>query len=154
MNIFVLDINPKKCAKYHCDKHVIKMILETAQLLCSAHHMTGNKNVPYRLTHKNHPCSIWTRKSKANYKWLVKLGLELCAEYTHRYDKIHKTEKIIKWCAENIPNLPNDDMTEFAYAMPDIYKISSDAVTNYREYYKQDKAAIATWKTQKPEWYE
>lgn len=56
--------------------------------------MTGNNNVPYRLTHKNHPCSIWTRKSKANYMWLAELGLELCTEYTHRYDKIHKTEQI------------------------------------------------------------
>jgi hypothetical protein len=153
MNIFVLDTDPKKCAEYHNDKHVIKMILETAQLLCSAHHMTGS-NAPYRLTHKNHPCSIWVRQSISNYKWLAKLGLELCKEYYRRYNKIHKTKPIIKWCIENIPNLPNNHMTNFVCAMPDSCKISSDPVINYREYYIQEKASIAKWKTQKPEWYE
>lgn len=154
MQIFVLDTNPKKCAQYHNDKHIVKMPVETAQILCSVHHVMGSSDVPYRLTHKDHPCSVWARKSKANYIWLTKLGLELCAEYTRRYSKIHKSEKVIRWCIENIPDLPDDDMTEFAYVMPDIYKISSDAVTNYREFYMGDKRSIAKWKTQKPYWYE
>jgi len=155
MNIFVLDTDPQKCAQYHNDKHVVKMILETAQLLCNVHHMTGNSDVPYRLTHKNHPCSIWARQSTSNYEWLVKLGLELCYEYTKRYGKIHKSQKVIEWCAMNTPNLPNNNnnMTEFVCAMPHNCKISSDPVTNYREYYIQEKASISTWKTQKPEWY-
>lgn len=153
MNIFVLDTDPKKCAQYHNDKHVIKMILETAQLLCNVHHMTGNDDVPYRLTHKNHPCSIWVRQSISNYNWLVKLGLELCYEYTKRYGKIHKSQKVIEWCAMNTPNLPNNDMTEFVCVMPHSCKISNDPVTNYREYYIQEKTSISTWKIQKPEWY-
>ena len=152
MNIFVLDNNPKTCAEYHCDKHVIKMILETAQLLCGAHHMTGSE-APYRLSHKNHPCSIWVRQSISNYNWLANLGLELCAEYTHRYGKVHKSEEIIRWCVHNIPDLPNEDMTEFACAMPDSCQTYNDPVLNYREYYIQEKASFATWKTQTPEWF-
>lgn len=69
MNIFILDTNPKIAAQYHVDKHVVKMILETAQLLCSAHWLNGSE-APYKLTHKNHPCAIWTRECVENYNWL------------------------------------------------------------------------------------
>lgn len=152
MNIFVLDNDPKICAEYHCDKHVVKMILETAQLLCGAHHMTGS-DAPYKLSHKNHPCSIWVRQNKSNYKWLVELGLQLGAEYTRRYGKIHKSEEVIRWCARNIPNLPKGDMTEFPCAMPEACQIYNDPVLNYREYYVREKASFCTWKTQTPEWF-
>jgi hypothetical protein len=69
MNIFFLDENPTLSAKYHVDKHVVKMILETAQLLCSVHHVTDQvtDQVPYKLSHKNHPCAIWARESLSNY---------------------------------------------------------------------------------------
>ncbi len=99
MNIFFLDWDVKKSAEYHCDKHVVKMILETAQLLCGAHHVTdqvptkyppSTLQVPYKLSHKNHPCAIWTRESLSNYLYLCELGLELCKEYTYRYGKRHK----------------------------------------------------------------
>ena len=87
MNIFFLDFDTNKCAEYHCDKHVVKMILETAQLLCGVHHMViherlSNDQVPYKLSHKNHPCAIWTRESLSNYLYLCDLGLELCKEET------------------------------------------------------------------------
>ena len=88
MNIFFLDLNQRKCAKWHVDKHVIKMILESVQLLCSAHHIFPNKNnlysPPYKLTHKNHPCSKWVRESLSNYKWLIKLAKELSKRSTGR----------------------------------------------------------------------
>lgn len=88
MNIFLLDYDVKKCAQSHVDKHVVKMILETAQLLCGAHHVIGTTdNIPYKLSHKNHPCSIWVRESLTNYLYLCELGLELCYEYTYRYGK-------------------------------------------------------------------
>ena len=85
MNIFFLHILPQICAEMHIDKHVVKMILETTQLLCSAHYMANENNTPiytpcYKLTHKNHPSSIWTRESKENYKWLCELGKELCKD--------------------------------------------------------------------------
>jgi phage-related protein len=78
MNIFILDKDPKKIAMYHNDKHVVKMIVETAQLLCTAHHVSGtNGDIPYRKTHQNHPCSIWARESIENYNWLLTLLKEL-----------------------------------------------------------------------------
>ena len=101
MNIFYLDKNPKLCAQYHVDRHVVKMILETAQLLSTAHWLTGGEG-PYRATHKNHPSAIWARSNKSNYNWLCKLGLELCEEYTYRYGKIHKTQQHLEWLSKNI----------------------------------------------------
>jgi len=153
MNIFILDIDPRKAAQYHCDKHVIKMILETAQLLCTAHWETGGE-APYKNTHKNHPCAKWTRESISNYKWLCRLGIELCGEYTHRYNKRHKTEDIIIWCTENIPNIPNVEQTNFVLAMPDYYK-KEEAVDSYRSYYNGAKKHMYSWKNRKrPEWTE
>lgn len=73
MNVFALDLSPKTAARYHCDAHVVKMILETTQMLSTAHWMRGTRG-PYRPTHANHPCSVWVRESTANYKWLHELG--------------------------------------------------------------------------------
>ena len=119
MNIFILDENPKKCAEYHNDKHVVKMILETAQLLCGVHHMVESKlDVPYKLSHKNHPCSIWARECIENYVWLCDLGMELCLEYTYRYGKRHKSQDIIEWCIINHPPIKEiGELTPFRLAM-------------------------------------
>jgi hypothetical protein len=95
LNIFVLDKDPEKAAKYQCDKHVIKMILETAQLLCS---VFEPGQAPYKRTHYNHPSAVWTRASRANYMWLIEHGEALCYEYTRRYNKTHKSEFVFQWC--------------------------------------------------------
>lgn len=155
MNIFILDWNVKKCAQYHVDKHVVKMILETAQLLCGAHHMTPQvtPQVPYKLSHKNHPCAIWTRESLSNYLYLCELGLELCNEYTHRYGKRHKSQDVIEWCIINKPNILDKGFTEPAKAMPDEYKVD-DVVQSYRNYYCGAKSEFAVWKMRDiPHWY-
>lgn len=146
MNIFYLDKNPKICAKYHNDKHVVKMILETAQLLSSAHWMTGSE-APYKKTHVNHPCAIWTRQSIDNYNWLCELGLYLSIEYTSRYNKTHKTSSVIWWLTENKPNLPDIGFTEPPQAMPDPYKVPNNPVQAYRNYYLGEKLSFSTWKT-------
>ena len=147
MNIFLLHLLPRICAQMHLDKHVIKMILETAQLLCSAHYMSNSTFKPcYKLTHKNHPSSIWCRTSKANYEWLCQLGLELCYEYTFRYGKIHKCEPIILELSQNIPPIPDKGFTTPAQAMPDIYKDKNDPIEAYRAYYFFDKNYIHSWK--------
>jgi len=156
MNIFVLDLEPKKCAKYHCDKHVVKMILETAQLLCGAVWISGQE-APYKLTHKNHPCAIWTRESIWNWLWLYNLGMDLCEEYTKRYKKEHKTQSVIESLSS--PNLPNIERTPFALAMPNDCKISyiytNDSVASYRKYYKKYKRDIAKWNyCEKPWWWD
>lgn len=154
MNIFILDENPMKCAQYHCDKHVVKMILETAQLLCGSH-WVSNSSAPYKLSHKNHPCSIWTRECIENYVWLCDLGIKLCEEYTYRYNKTHKSQQIIEWCMINLPNLEeNGNITPFALAMPDEFKVKCP-VESYRNYYKGAKSSLASWKRRnKPEWFE
>lgn len=155
MNIFVLDTDPKKCAEYHANSHVVKMVLETAQLLCGSHHVTESQyDIPYKLSHKNHPCSIWVRECIENYIWLCDLGLELCEEYTYRYGKRHKSQDIIEWCLINTPNIPtNGDVTPFALAMPDECKVGT-AIDSYRAYYMLEKRELAAWKNrQVPEWY-
>jgi hypothetical protein len=155
MNIFLLDYDVKKCAQSHVDKHVVKMILETAQLLCGVHWITDSQSAaPYKLSHKNHPCSIWTRESLSNYLYLCELGLELCYEYTYRYGKRHKSQDVIEWCVVNKPNIEDKGFTEPAKAMPDEYKVD-DAVESYRNYYCGAKSSFASWKGREiPEWYE
>ena len=154
MNIFVLDENPQIAAQMHNDKHVVKMILETAQLLCGVHHMTDSQYViPYKLSHKNHPCSIWSRECIENYVWLCDLGIALCDEYRHRYGKRHKSIDVIEWCIVNKPNIPDIDFTTPAMAMPDEYKTDS-VVESYRNYYIGAKISLASWKNrEKPFWF-
>jgi hypothetical protein len=153
MNIFFLDFDTKKCAQYHCDKHVVKMILETAQLLCGVHWVIGSE-APYKLSHKNHPCAIWTRNSLSNYLYLCDLGLELCKEYTYRYGKRHKSQDIIEWCLTNKPNIHDVDFTTPPLAMDNQYKIGNDVIESYRNYYIKGKKDIVCWKNRpQPEWF-
>ena len=152
MNVFFLDNDPQKIAEYHCDKHVVKMILETAQLLCGAHWVTGSE-APYKLSHKNHPCSIWTRESQSNYLFLTEIGLELCKEYTHRYGKRHKSQDIIEWCVVNKLKIDDIGFTNPPKAMPDEYKVDC-FIESYRNYYNGAKADFAKWtKRESPEWF-
>jgi hypothetical protein len=155
MNIFVLDQDPRVCAEYHNNRHAVKMIVEYAQLLCGVHHMTeSNLDIPYKLSHKNHPCSIWARKCIENYIWLCDLGLELSKEYTHRYGKRHKSQDIIEWCMTNLPNLPEfGDITEHPKAMPEECK-TDDVVESYRRYYIMEKKSFCNWKNREiPNWF-
>ena len=155
MNIFFLDENPTLSAQYHVDKHVVKMILETAQLLCSVHHVTEQvtEQVPYKLSHKNHPCAVWARQSLSNYLYLCELGLELGKEYTYRYGKRHKSIDVINWCIINKPNIPDIGFTTPAMAMPDEFKTDS-VVESYRNYYMGAKISLASWKNrEKPFWF-
>ena len=154
MNIFFLDFDTKKCAQYHCDKHVVKMILETAQLLCGSHWVIGNE-APYKLSHKNHPCSIWVRESLSNYLYLCDLGLELCKEYTYRYGKRHKSQDVIEWCLINKPNIHDVDFTSPPLAMGDEFKIENNVIESYRNYYREGKKLIVSWKNRViPSWFQ
>ena len=154
MNIFFLDWDVEKNAQYHCDKHVVKMILETAQLLCGVHHVTAHDtaHVPYKLSHKNHPCSIWARDSMSNYLYLCEIGLALGEEYTYRYGKRHKSQEVIEWCLMNKPQIQDIGFTTPPKAMPDEYK-TEDVIESYRKYYLGAKKTFLTWKERKvPEW--
>lgn len=154
MNIFVLSPTPSVCAKMHCDKHVVKMILESAQMMCTAHHLhpNGDYDIPYKKTHINHPCSKWVRDSKQNYQWLYDLTKYLNDEYKFRYNKDvdHKSWTVVKDLP--VPDIPNVPMTRWARAMPDECKIGNDVVESYKTYYKT-KGKILTYKNRvRPRW--
>lgn len=157
MNIFYLSNNPVKCAQYHCDKHVVKMVVETAQLLSTAHRVLDEPcDLPvYKATHKNHPSAIWCRQSSNNYNWLWYLLRSLCVEYTYRYDKIHKCQHsgLLDTLMNTPKNIAIGQFTEPPPAMPDEYKTSS-AIQSYMNYYNGAKRSFATWKRrQPPAWF-
>jgi hypothetical protein len=177
MNIFVLDKNPTTAAEYMCDKHIVKMILESCQLLSTAHRVLDGKKVErqtkngrrytyymledskvdsyiYKSTMINHPCTIWTRQSTRNYDWLCKHTLALCEQYTKRYGKTHVSTQLAEWLFKHPPTgLKIDSLTPFAQAMPDQYK-HQDAIKAYRDYYIFEKSRFAKWKLgNTPEWY-
>ena len=178
MNIFYLDYDVRKCAEYHNDKHVVKMILEYCQLLSTAHRVldgteiqtkskTGRNKKIWRLpddretilysaTHINHPSAIWCRTTDSNYHWLHSLLVELCGEYTFRYGKTHKCEQI--GLVNELRNCPNHirigQFTGPTPAMPDEVKLSN-SLESYRNYYINNKTKLANWKNRPtPEWYE
>lgn len=154
MNIFFLDKNPKVAAENHCDKHVVKMVLESAQLLCGVHHcVSSERDIPYKLSHKNHPCAIWARNSIENYRLLCEIAINLCYEYTFRYEKIHNSQKVVEWCIAHPPKIENKGVTDLPKAMPDLYKVPCP-IQSYRNYYLGEKSKFATWKKRNaPEWY-
>jgi len=149
MNIFYLDPDPATCAQLHCDKHCVKMILEYAQLLSTAHHVLDGDLARigiYAKTHVNHPSAVWVRESIQHYVYVFRLLDHLCAEYTSRYGKVHKTERNVVPIVAYLPhNLKDRGWTDPPQCMPDKYK-HHDSVMAYRQYYSGDKASFAVWK--------
>ena len=158
MNIFYLDRNPTRCAAMHCDKHVVKMILEYAQLLSTAHHeIDGEPSVEcYKPTHRNHPSAVWARSNRSNYNWLYLLLKDLCSEYTLRYGKAHKTERsgIVQGLSFPPYEMKPGEFFDPPQCMDDYCKVPGDTVMAYRNYYIREKSYMARWKnTQEPLWY-
>jgi len=156
MNIFYLDIDPFKCATQHCDKHVVKMIVESAQLLSTAHRvLDGDTEKPiYKIAHKNHPSAIWCRQTNNNYTWLYCLFVALLDEYWFRYDKKHKCLDLTPHLSSPPSNIPLGPFTAPPPAMPDQYKTGS-VVESYRNYYIGAKSHFAKWKRRPtPTWFE
>jgi len=176
MNIFYLDKDVKKCAEMHVDKHVVKMILEYAQLLSTAHRVldgtisvgvssTGRKkttyiiedyrdSILYSATHINHPSAIWVRQSEVNYRTLFNLFCALLEEYTYRYGKTHACTRLMSALSSPPKNIEYKPFTEPTPAMPDQYKVKNDSVKSYRNYYIHDKNRFAKWKNRSvPEWF-
>lgn len=166
MNLFILSLIQREIAQYMMDKHVSKILLEAVQMLCSAKRVLDSddeiNDKIYKLAHKNHPVTIWCRKSKANFIWTLDLVEELHNEWRYRYGhpetKFHKSYLIALLLRENMPcddAFEEEGLTPFALAMPDQYK-SEDPVESYRNYYmSEEKQKIASWNKlrEKPEWY-
>lgn len=139
MQVFYLSDCPEECAQQLCDKHVVKMCLETAQILCAVHHINNSRGAPYRLTHYKHPCVQWAQQSYQNYYWLVNHGKYLCAEYTHRFGKRHKSQDVIEWCEERVPLSVIDRSQGFIeppQVVPDEYKLEDEPCEAYIQYYQ------------------
>ena len=149
MNIFYLDKCPVKAAQLQYNKHVVKMILESAQMLCTAHHHYGNgDNVPYKKAHYNHPSTIWVRQNSIHYDWLYDHMIALGDEYTKRYGKTHLS--IIK-CKDLVylpPGIPTVMFNQPPQCMPDEYK-DECSVKAYWNYYIGEKHTVANPKTEK-----
>lgn len=178
MNIFFLDKNPNQSAIYMCDKHVVKMIVESAQMLSTAHRVLdgqptsiGKKtinllngeiiingevtnSVCYKMAHANHPCTVWTRENKSNYLMHFKYLLGLLDEYTYRYNKKHSVEGLVDFLSNAPQNITDLPATVPPQCMPDQYKISEDVVESYRAFYAAEKFHFSKWTGRKiPFWY-
>lgn len=174
MNIFYLDTDTTKCAEFHCDKHVVKMILEYAQLLSTAHRVLdgvvytektkANRNIKryrltndkegvlYKATHINHPSAVWVRQSKANYNWLYDLYSKLLSEYTHRYGKLHKCGELSASLKDSPDTIADVGITVMPQAMPEACQ-KTNAVDGYRNYYSTEKRGMLAYtKRQMPTW--
>lgn len=158
MNIFFVDDCPSKAAQALCDKHVVKMVLESTQLLSSAHYFFESKidkSILSKLTHKNHPCAKWVRTSIENYRWLAVHALALSKEYTFRYNRLHSYHNRIITLSIFEPNIPDVGFTNPSLSMPQEYKISNNPVECYRDYYNKCKMVTiqCRWtKRKKPDW--
>ena len=172
MNIFYLHEEPAVAAAWHCDKHCVKMILETAQILSTAHHVLDGEDIRieglYKSTHVNHPSTVWARSGLENYKWLHRLLDELCYQYTKRYKKVHKVERsgLLSNLATPPKNISNQEFSEPPQCMPDEYKVHktpqmvhsfpkglNKTSLAYRNYYLGEKMGFARWNyTTPPPW--
>lgn len=149
MNIFLLDDDIQKCAEYHCDKHIVKMPIEYAQLI-SAVLVPYGLEAPYKETHKNHPCAVWARAHADNYTWLYDLAIATGAEYTYRYGKIHKSTAVLDTVPRVISGMPAGSSPP-----PNCTTIKTgySLVDSYRLYYMRDKARMLTFKNRpEPPW--
>tara|TARA_Y100001937_G_scaffold45694_1_gene64171 strand:- start:612 stop:1193 length:582 start_codon:yes stop_codon:yes gene_type:complete len=181
MNIFYLNKNPDMAAVEHVDKHVVKMIVEYAQLLSTAKRMLDgieytdySKNnrkikryrlenpnhdkVIYKACHYNHPSAVWVRENKLHYQWLYRLFKKLGHEYTHRYGKVHSTNVLLNQLLETPPNnIPVTDWKDPPPAMkhyPDCI-VPGDSIQSYKNYYIVAKAYFAKWsKRETPKWFQ
>jgi len=172
MNIFVLDENPITAAQMMCDKHIPKMVVETAQMLASALRRHGatddmmpiakTTNRPYKGGYHNHPCTIWSSVSQMNFLWLVEHGLALSVEYMMRFGKNHACSDAITQMQHHYNIIPVGRLTPFARAFnKELYPFLYDeeqysAVEAYRAYYSIDKRRFAKWEkgTPAPYWWE
>jgi len=168
VNIFVLDYEPELAAMWLCDKHVVKMPVESAQMMASALRRHGatdddmpltKSGTPYRGGYKHHPCTVWAGECQANFWWLFRHAREICRQYSLRYNKVHACEYAILSMGDRLCTLPGRtknlsllSRTDFVQAMPDELKRDCP-VEAYRNYYRIAKRSIAKYRLgNAPEW--
>lgn len=156
MNIFALSSNPRRAAEFMCDKHVVKMILESAQMLSTAHRVLdkNESEILYKKTHINHPCVKWVMESNKNYNWLYCHFHGLCEEYTFRYGKSHKTWNKLGFILFRPPvNIPQKSFIKHPQAMPDEFK-TENSIEAYQRYYRYKETQIdMKWSKRERPWF-
>ena len=158
MNIFFLDKTPEKSAQYLCDKHVPKMLLESAQMLSTAlhSHTMGISTGIYKEAYPNHPMTKWVGFNRDNFNWALENAMWIEGEYKTRFKKQHKSGKVIQCIIDNdyYKDIPEGDFTEPPQCMPDQYR-NKNYVTAYRNYYRGEKT-FAKWEKgrKQPEWWQ
>jgi hypothetical protein len=176
MNIFYLDTDPQTCAEMHNNKHTVKMIIEYAQLMSTAHRMldgeeytdltaNGRRIKRWRIaderekqlmkaSHINHPSAVWCRINLANYRWLYVMWSHLMDEYTYRYGKVHACARLKGTLRFPPTKIPLGEFFPPTPAMPDDVKVPGDSLASYRNYYNKNKTHLANWKNRPvPTWY-
>lgn len=182
MNVFILDNCPIVAAQSQCDKHIPKMVVESAQMLSTTHRMldgvqcirpskSGKTNVKYweiqddresllyKAVHMNHPCTVWTRETSENYLWHYRHFVALCDEYMHRFEKRHLSDKLLRHALSFIPvNITNWGLTTFPLAMksnPECM-FPEDPVKSYRLFYQTKQSRFKMlWNRNRdcPSWF-
>lgn len=169
MNIFYLHSSPAQAAQWFVNKHKVKMIVETAQMLSTAHRVhdgvvKGKERVLpgeesgqqhcYRVAHLHHPSTAWTVLNRSNYEWHFQLFSEMLAEYTRHYKRKHSSENLFSFLSKAPANMPSGEFSPPPLAMPVHYKVSTDPVDCYRRFYAGDKWRFAKWKNDNmPPWF-
>ncbi len=159
MNIFAVHEDPKIAAQSLCDKHVCKMIVESAQILSTVCKLLGKHDqFMYRPTHAHHPCVLWVKSSVHNFAWLLEHAIAMSNEYTKRYGRIHKTQEKLNYFQNKFNEIWNGIEgnqqlhTPFSQCMPEIYRCNNQ-IEAYRKFYKIEKSLFAKWKnSEKPNW--
>jgi len=177
MNIFYLHEDPIQNAKWHIDKHIVKMPIEYAQLMSTAHRLLDGEmylgktaigrnikrwklhdereDILYKASHINHPSAIWVRESIENYFQMYKLYMAVLAEFTNRYGKVHGSSKPSIALIRPPSNIPMVKGTQLPQCMPEICKVKNNPILAYRNYYIVEKNSFASWKNREiPEWFQ
>ena len=177
MNIFYLHENPIQNAKWHIDKHIVKMPIEYAQLMSTAHRLLDGEmylgktaigrnikrwrlhdereDILYKASHINHPSAIWVRESIENYFQMYKLYMAVLAEFTNRYGKVHGSSKPSIALIRPPSNIPMVKGTQLPQCMPEMCKVKNNPILAYRNYYIVEKNSFASWKNREiPEWFQ
>ena len=177
MNIFYLHADPIQNAKWHIDKHIVKMPIEYAQLMSTAHRLLDGEmylgktaigrnikrwrlhdereDILYKASHINHPSAVWVRESIENYFQMYKLYMAVLAEFTNRYGKVHGSSKPSIALIRPPSNIPMVKGTQLPQCMPEICKVKNNPILAYRNYYIVEKNSFASWKNREiPEWFQ